>query len=72
MKHSLSGLAALAIAGIAMAPMQPAAGFTRASHTTRRRVDPVQRRRPGNDPEVERWNAEVDRRKAERKGARRA
>jgi hypothetical protein len=65
-------LTAAAVAGLALVPSVPGAGFTHGSHTPRRRINPVQRRRPGNDPEVERWNAEVDRRKAERKGARRA
>ncbi|WP_213956336.1 hypothetical protein [Variovorax sp. dw_954] len=65
--------AGISMASIAMAvPGQPSAGFTRGSHTTRRRIDPVQRLRPTKDLEVARWNAEVDRRKAERKGARRA
>ncbi|CAN7469819.1 hypothetical protein LJR175_003141 [Variovorax sp. LjRoot175] len=60
-------LAAAAIAAVATSSMQPSAGFTRGSHTTRRRIDPVQRHKPSN-ADIARWNAEVDRRKAERKG----
>lgn len=65
-------LAAAALASLAVAstPAQPQAGFTRGSHTTRRRTNPVTRLPRNPDPEVARWNDAVDRRKAERKAAR--
>ncbi|WP_436309426.1 hypothetical protein [Variovorax sp. LjRoot130] len=62
-------LAMAAIAAVATSSMQPSAGFTRGSHTTRRRIDPVQRHKP-NNADIAQWNADVERRKAERKGAR--
>jgi hypothetical protein len=66
----LSAIVAMAaIAAVATSSVLPSAGFTRGSHTTRRRIDPVQRHR-SNDPDIARWNAEVDRRKTERKGHR--
>lgn len=66
--------AALAIVAIASAvatvPSSQSAGFTRGSHTTRRRINPVTPMPKNPDPAIARWNDAVDHRKAERKSRR--
>lgn len=76
-RHQLAALVAVA-AGLSVAsamPTEPRQGFTRGSHTTRRRTNPVQRVPPHPDAEIARWNAAVDAKKAakaERRARRRA
>lgn len=63
-------MAALAGAAVAAVPGPPRAGFTRGSHTTRRRTNPVIPLPKNRDPTIARWNDVVDQRKAERKARR--
>lgn len=62
MKQSMVAIAAILTAGLMAAPSPPRAGFTRGSHTTRRRINPVRPYVP-TDPDIARWNANVDRKK---------
>lgn len=61
-------MAALAGAAVAAVPGPPRAGFTRGSHTTRRRTNPVIPLPKNPDPTIARWNDAVDARRARRKG----
>lgn len=61
MKRSLAAAAVLAMAGVVLAPT-PKATFTRGAHTTKRRINPVRPYVP-TDPDIARWNANVDRKK---------